>query len=448
MSSYMNAFSPFTKNNEHHEDHLTRGFLLLLKYSPSVFYSFHDYVKQEYYKFKTKDQPDMESLFINELKFEITTQVGCKKASNYLNSKLLSILITDETLKIDTEISNSERKAVYDGIVSLNEDWTFIIENKPFNSKVWEEQLSPGKILSNEIKEQEVVLVESPIILEWREIFKRLNYIKCSDVEKIFINDFNEFVFKNYPTLFPYETFEQCKENKDLLHFRIKELLEEIIMDEKNVPEENKRVKYHHPWAWSVKLNNEYINEIGYAPHDSGVSLHFCYGFTVPLSKKFFNFSKNNINKNLQNLSNNLWKFDFHIRIADSYGREIISFSCKSGYESDFIDYWGKNTAKIGQINIDEKFNNLIEEFKALPFILNFEEHDWGNRKIVRIMPSAMFIYDFKFKDLYSFEKTKTLKKKFIEKSREGLSIVDKEEDFDKIVKDKYYELKTFKNNI
>lgn len=440
MSNYMNAFSPFSNIDGHHENNLTRGFLLLLKYSSSVFYSFHDYVKQEYSKLNLDDKPDMESLFTQEVKYEITTQVGCETASNYLNSKFLSILITDETLEIDKKVDNSDRKAIYDGIVSLNEDWTFIIENKPFHGNVWEGQLSPGKKLSEKIRQGEIKLISKPIVLRWREIFKRLNYIKCSDVEKVFIIDFYDFVFKNYPTLFPYETFEQCKENTDLLNFRIRKLLEEIVKDEKNVPEENKRVKYHHPWAWSVKLNNEYINEIGYVPYNSGVSLHFCYGFTVPLSKNFFNFLKNNTDKKFKNLSNNRWKFYFHIRIADSYGREIISFSCESGRECDFIDYWVKNIDKIGQINIDDNFKNIIEELKSLPFIVSSNEPDWGNRKILRIMPSTVFRYDFEFKELYDFEKAKTLQENFIAKSREGLSIVNKEDEFDKIIKDKYQE--------
>ena len=46
----MNAFIPYEKNNEHHEDHLTRGFLILLRYSSAVFYMFYDYLREEYLK--------------------------------------------------------------------------------------------------------------------------------------------------------------------------------------------------------------------------------------------------------------------------------------------------------------------------------------------------------------------------------------------------------------
>jgi len=439
----MNAFVPFTKNNEHHEDHLTRGFLLLLKYSPAVFYSFYDYVQQEYSKLElgANPKPEMANLFTQDLDYQIETQKGCREASGYLNPNLLSILITDEALEIEKEVGSSNRQAVYDGIVKLEPDWTFIIENKPDHDKVWEDQLSPGKFLSEEINEKERYLVRKPVVLQWREIFNRLNYIKCSDIERLFIKDFQDFIFRTYPTLFPYETFKQCKKNINLLDFRIEKMLKEIV----NESEQN-CVQEQAGWAKKIKLNNEYINQVDYRATDKGLRLYLFYGISVHRSKNLFNFLKNSIDKKIDILplksEDSGWKPDFFIKIADAYGREIVTLCCKNAREQDFVKYWTENIGQIGQKNIDEEFRSFIENLKSQQFIDSdiCTELNLGNRTKVSIMPAVSFQYDFSFADLYSLEKSKELEAKVVKITKEGLSVVDKANDFEKLIKDQYKE--------
>lgn len=435
MKKQMNAFIPYEKSTGH-EDLLTRGFLILLRYSSTVFYMFYDYLKEEYLKIiseKNISVPPMENLFSAQLNYELTTQVGSEAAKDFINPNILSILITDEKIKINSEVSCSDRTAIYDGIISLNKDWTFIIENKPHYKNVWEEQLSVGKILGDYIKENEYTLVKIPIVLTWREIFKRLTHLECSNIEKILIADFQDFVFIKHPELFPYETFKQCKLNRQLLDLRIERLLTTFI-------EDSDKIEYHGNWANKIILHYDCINQIDYRPvlENQSIAIYFAFGFKVAQSRAFINSVDLDKLKQLSNYEKQL-----KIRISDSYGREIYRIYSKEGAETDFIAFWKTHKNHIGQISIDDFKNNIMHKLCQLNFLKPIDKNELlesigENRKIVRLMPAMDMEYNFSLEEIYEFENNKILERKFIDKTSEGLSIIKKENEFNKLLKEEY----------
>ena len=438
MKKQMNVFIPYEKNNEHHEDHLTRGFLILLRYSSSVFYMFYDYIREEYLKkIRWNEEPLLENLFLSTPNYDITTQVGCEQAKDLLNPKILSILITDERIKINSEVSCSDRRAVYDGIIALNNDWTFIIEDKPYHANVWEGQLSVGKILGDYIKEHDFHLVKVPLVLTWREIFKRLSYLECSNIEKMLIKDFQDFVFTNYPELFPYDTFKQCELNRQLLDLRIEKLLKSFV-DEINFD----RIEYHSNWAYTVKLNADCINQIDYRPiiENNCIAIFFGFGFQVPKSRIFI--SNIDIRK-----FNQLSDYEKHlsIRITDSYGREICSIWCEKDAENEFIKYWKTHINYIGQITTEDFYNKMVYELSTLEFLEpidlgKLKENIGENRKNIRIIPAMIMEYKFSLNNIYKLEADNRLEKEFINKTLKGLSIVQKDKEFNNLLKNQYKE--------
>ena len=432
MNKHMNIFIPYEKNNEHHEDHLTRGFLLLLKYSPAVFYMFYNYTSEQY----NDDKIFLNNIYNEELTYELTTQIGCEKAINYANSNILSILITDETenLKFSSDVHRSERTAIYDGIVSINDNWTFIIENKPFSGNVWEEQLSVGQKLGEYIKENKLNLISKPVILTWREIFKRLANLECSNLEKLLINDFLDFVFNNYPEMFPYEKFKQCKNNRHLLDLRIEKLLKTIIDKSKE-----QVVEHHGNWAYTIRYSTNYINQIDYRPvlENRSISIYFCFGLNIPKSKTFF--SEIDINKllKLENYHKNL-----NIRITDSHGRTVYAINCKEGYENKFIQYWKEHLQEIKQFQTSDIINKIENEYLKLDFIDNIDIGDLkeriGNRTILRVCPVLDMEYCIDFETIYNLEAKGQLEQEFVNKTIEGLKIVGDDAMFKLMLNSKY----------
>ena len=432
MNNHMNIFIPYEKNNEHHEDHLTRSFLILLKYSSAVFYMFYNYISEECYK----EQIYLANLYNEELKYNITTQIGCEKAINYTNNNILSILITDRTenLNIKSNVHCSDRTAIYDGVISINENWTFILENKPFSGNVWENQLSVGLKLGEYIKDKNLNLISKPIILTWREIFKRLANLECSSIEKLLIGDFLDFVFNNYPEMFPYEKFKQCKSNRHLLDLRIEKLLKNIVSDTNK-----ERVDHHSNWAYTIRYETMYINQIDYRPvlENSCISIYFCFGLNVPKSKNFFS------NINIAKLSNmdEYHKF-LNIRITDSRGRTVYAIDCVQGLENEFIQYWKDNIQDIRQYDTSDILSEIEKKYLQLEFIKKFNIDDLkekiGNRTVLRILPVLDMEYCIDFETIYRLEVKGQLEQEFVNKTIEGLKFVGDDKDFISLLNSKY----------
>ena len=432
MNKHMNIFVPYEKNNEHHEDHLTRGFLLLLKYSSNVFYMFYNYVVEQY----NDENVSLDNIYDEELSYELATQIGCEKAINFAKNNILSILITDETkdLKLNSKVHCSERTAIYDGVISINDNWTFIIENKPYYGNVWENQLSVGQKLGEYIKENDINLIPRPVLLTWREIFKRLSNIDCSNIEKLLINDFLDFVFNNYPEMFPYEKFKQCKNNRHLLDLRIEKLLKTIISKQNE-----QLVDHHSNWAYTIRYSTKYINQIDYRPviENSYISIYFCFGLNVQKSRDFFN------DVNISELSklNDYYK-NFNIRITDSYGRTVFAIDCKDGCESKFIQYWKDNLQEIDQAQTSDILKKIENEYLYLDFLDNIDidelKNRVGNRTVLRISPVLDMEYCIDFETIYNLESKGQLEQEIINKTIEGLKLVNDDKNFIPLLNDIY----------
>lgn len=429
MKKQMNIFIPYDKNNEHHEDHLTRGFFLLLKYSPSIFYMFYDYVKEQFDNQKKQKEvsEEIESVYTTELNYSLNTQIGCTKAKELLNSKILSILITDKNLQIGKNIQCSDRTAIYDGVISLNDEWTFIIENKPNCKNVWENPLDIGLILGNEITEKNYFLVNFPVVLTWREIFKRLDNIKCNDTEKIMIKDFKAFVFENYPTLFPYDTFRQCGKNRELLDLKIERLLKSIVNDEEHV-------QYHNNWANKIVLNEACINQVDYKPlpeHDC-IAIYFSFGSNIPKSKALF--SNIDIEK-LYSLKG--YDIRLFVGIKDTHGRTVYTIPCVENKEKEFITFWQNNLSLLKERQIND-FWQLQNDFNRYDFLekMDLEEikNKIGNRSVIRVNVGIDIEYNLKFEEIYKLEANNNLTDKIIEITRNCLQIANQDTIFNQII--------------
>lgn len=160
----MDKLNYFSGGNE---NDLTRAYLTLLKHSCISFITFIEYCKSKHH---IVEPEKLLSLFeIIDQGYEIRTQVGTFEiTTNYL----LSVLITDKTFELEnSKIQTSERKAIYDGVVSCGNALTIILENKPRSTNVWFDQLNPS--IKNLLPD--LVIYSKPCLLEWKEIVNHLS---------------------------------------------------------------------------------------------------------------------------------------------------------------------------------------------------------------------------------------------------------------------------------
>lgn len=274
----LNYFIPYTKNSDKHEDHLTRAYLALLRFSDTSLKSFYSLVLS-----KLKNQ---ELQLLHEIEFtniDFSTQIGSLPVAE----KYLSILLTDESLEINRKISPVKRKAVYDGVIDFQGNTVFFIETKPKNKDVWEKQLCPSiKDVSDESK-----VIDQPVILEWKEIIDGLHLIINSDHtlnnEKLMVNDFFELINSSFDYLNPYNKFSRCHSNY-LANKRIEELL-------KNISTSPDAVNRHRGWAHAIEVNLPEIKKIGLLLHTDesdkewkGISIGMDFGSIIKQARKFY----------------------------------------------------------------------------------------------------------------------------------------------------------------
>ena len=365
--NHLNYFHPYISKSPHHEDQLTRAYLVLLRYSFHCAVSFYDYCLKETDSIRNENNISETLPYLNELlqcDWIFETQ---KRNPHIISNLLISVLITDDYIEKlqTTSVIPSERNACYDGIISIGNEMTFIIEVKPRSQNVWFNQLSP----SRENLSDDTTVFPKPIILQWKEIIKNLNSLNnfptISSQEKMMINDFLEFVDDLFPALNPYDSFELCKNNEGLLERRIENVLKSITKDES-------KVSYHRGWGNIIRVHEDFdeIYQIGlisqYNHDDYSWYLDLCFSFADIVNQARAFYKRTIQWENLQ-ASGWLIKPNFHVAFRS---QGLVWF--QSNEIQKYIDYWKNNFNEIRQYQRSEVEPALTRLNDNL--IINYEE--------------------------------------------------------------------------
>lgn len=276
----LNYFFPYDKGTENHEDHLTRAFLVLLKYSSSAFQHFYSYV---HYKLLEQGIDELKPIHMIQLQEK---DFGSQKGSLPVANTYLSVLITNESINIEQDIIPVERNAIYDGIICLEEELVIFFETKPNKNNVWTGQLCPSQ---KDIPD-EATLINRLVVLEWKEIINFLHRISENNStlphEKLLITDFFDLINRNFDYLNPYNDFSKCH-SVHLAGKRIEQVLCEIAS---NID----KVKYHSGWGYYIELDFEEIRKIAIILNDKndddwdGITISADFGSTVSQARSFY----------------------------------------------------------------------------------------------------------------------------------------------------------------
>ncbi len=421
----LNYFNPFVKNSERHEDHLTRAFLLLLKMSPNSFNYFYNYCHSTA---ESSELPPLHDLEMTELNFQ--TQTGSLPEVN----KYFSILITNVFIPLDTEVKPSKRKAVYDGVININDDLVLYIETKPNKEHVWTGQLSPSK---KDIPE-ESFLYNEPIILEWKEIINQLHRINNSMAtllyERHLLSDFFELVNNSFSYLNPYDDFSKCI-TPYLYHQRVKGLLEGIQPD-------HSKIKHHKGWGNYIELDIPQVKKIGLLNHYdkvtngwSGISITLDFGSTMSQSRSFY--KKVTSYQAIKKFTD--WKTfgNLHLSFSSS---NLVFFDTPEESMKDFFNFFSnkqerKNRIKqIPKVEL-ESFLNDLKERKII--IYSREKEQEVEEKIlnkgyttINLCPAILMRYSIPAEEALRLDKQGKLGDLIKEKIQEILSLVDHNPDW------------------
>jgi len=217
--SEVDVFSPFQRRADGHEDRLTWGLLVALKYSPELQRFLRNLVLREIPEDRWPASFSWEPA-------AVSTQTGRIGSSAVF---AVSVLLSDESLAAAIPVGKSDRTARYDAVVEYSDGLVLIIENKPSSGDVWPGQLSLGRH-SFEGSGGDVEVFEHAISLEWADLLEGLLAYTGAQIasfaERSLASDFLKFAESFHPGLSPYRTFELCGTRPEALAKRIEGLLE------------------------------------------------------------------------------------------------------------------------------------------------------------------------------------------------------------------------------
>ena len=411
---HLNIFNPYQIPG-HHENQLTRAYLVLLKLSSHALFTFMEYCRESH---KTLD--DEKPISTNEF-LEQGWKFETQRGNPEINSDyLVSVLITDSQIKTtEASIQSSERNAIYDGIITFGNNLTVVIENKPRSDNVWFEQLNP----SRQNLADYTIVYSAPIVLEWKKIVTQLSHLlslpTMAGNERMMIEDFLSFVDENFPYLNPFDSFQQCKGNHELLSRRIFNLLGSILQDES-------KVGYHRNWGNYIQTPFRQIQQIGLIPvydeKDYCLELSLYFGDTQRQAIEFYNS-----NPSINHLKIDQWGLhpNFHVSYMSS---NLVWF--KSGESEHFLRYWEQNVGQICQ-QAKEDVPNYLRRLENEEIIQITEETKEQldskffntNRQTLNICPGFGIIHTISSTVAESLDKEGKLKSVLIEKINEGLKV-------------------------
>ncbi len=416
----MNLLNSYESKASNHEDQLTRGFLLLLKHSSHSLYAFIDYCRSQ-----QEISGDEKEISIIEL-LGLETSIHTQKSNPIISTEnLISVLITNEPL--DTKhiiIEPSERDARYDGIIEFAGKTTIVIENKPRVSNVLTEQLNPSKQnLSSHVK-----VFKKPIVLQWQQIIKHLNSLcifpGISPSEKIIIDDFIEYVDNDHRYLNPYDNFQSCKDQPELLNRRISNILKSIV-------NETDLVKYHRGWGYYIETPYKQIKKIGlnlkYNATDNNWSLDLSFYFGAN-QRQARDFYENKIS--LNTIDGTEWQItpNFHVGFASS---NLYWFGTPDKEVQNYINFWCNNVNLIQQIqreNVQKYLFDLVDKN-----IISYTDSDQKEFQIkyfdsamttLNIIPELAVIHNIDSKNAKELDQDNQIANYLELKIKQGLGVI------------------------
>lgn len=401
--NHLNLFHPFEGRELHHEDVLTRNFLLLLKNIPLVQVGFFEMIRDY---LSSKGIP-LESIAKGDLKLsEIYTQVDSndKLFNNLSDVTMLSIVISDDAFEANHTVVHSDRHARYDGVVFCSPSWVFIIENKPSVVNIWEDQLNPNISGSPDIH-----LIKEPCALSWRDILSFLNALLSGNLltplESSMVNDFIEYVDENYSWLNPYQSFVLCKSNKYLLDRRCCAILKSYRND--------LVVKYRKGWKHYIDIGDSCVQNIAL---DSSFDDTGCWSINLwmytgnVMRSARATYAQLNVDRLLE-----LAKNDPHLQISSdlhfSFRSSNLFWPTCSVDIQTYLQYWkGQNLRQIKRDEFESYFRTLIKDG-----IVDPDDYDRFYEQIIsksyptlNICPGFLIKYTWNQREAIALDNNKT----------------------------------------
>jgi hypothetical protein len=237
MADHMNVFEPYATKAAHHEDALTRAFLLVLRGVPVAHAAWLGLVDRAHRAAGGPGVPWLHDLGMPAIRTQTAS------VSNHVK-RVISLVQTDEVYFREGNAGASERRQVLDGVVTYDEALAIVVENKPRHQDIWDGQLDINVPEGVPVDPTTACVAWKDIVQAWGRLLEARH---LGPAEAVLLGDFLDYVEEHFSHLRPYSKVALCGQDIDRLKRRCRMVLQVIAGEE--------RVEYHRGWSWFIGLD-------------------------------------------------------------------------------------------------------------------------------------------------------------------------------------------------
>ena len=218
MANHMNVFEPYVSKAAHHEDALTRAFLLVLRGVPVAHAAWLHLVDRAHRKNNGSGIPALHDLGEPDVDMQTSTvppQI----------ERLVSVVQTDEIYFREDNATASTRAQRLDGLLLYGARLGIAIENKPYSGDIWEAQLDVNVPKGVDHDGRVACVTWKDIVTAWGSLMSA-NHL--GRAERMIVEDFLTYVEEHFSKLRPYSTVRLCGTDPGRLKRRCRAILENI----------------------------------------------------------------------------------------------------------------------------------------------------------------------------------------------------------------------------
>ena len=275
MANHMNVFEPYVSKAAHHEDALTRAFLLVLRGVPVAHAAWLGLVDRAHRAAGGAGVPWLHELGTPTVRTQTAQVEGHVK-------RVISLVQTDEVYFKDGDATVSERRQVLDGVVTYDHALAIVVENKPRCADIWSGQLDINVPSGVSLDPKSACVTWKEIVLAWGGL---LDAGHLGSAEAVLLGDFLDYVEEHFSHLRPYSKVALCGQDEGRLKRRCQMLLQSIAGEA--------HVQYHRGWSWFILLSDvQSARQVGLMPKRAadglGLVVEIDPGDTMGQAKKLY----------------------------------------------------------------------------------------------------------------------------------------------------------------
>jgi hypothetical protein len=224
-SEHLNFFEPWPDLAAHHENQLTRAFLVILRLCPAAHQAWLRLVDPEL-DLGRLPAPTFDTQTAQLTRAHLPTDDDDLEPA----IRGISVLQAADVQAVSGPVTESERRAIFDGIVSYGDELVLVVEVKL--------TAPPSDTQAREVplRGRRVQMDETARPVDWRALLEAWQGMALegwvSGAEKKVLSDFLEFVERRHPSLGPNSRLRLCGVEDGRLLSRLKAIFEDVVGDE------------------------------------------------------------------------------------------------------------------------------------------------------------------------------------------------------------------------